>query len=64
MKDEINYEVQYYDERIGCWYTFRGIKSKKEARLFIRGYKDFDKQKGLKINYQIVKLTIKREIVK
>lgn len=65
MKDEIKYEVQYYDDRIGDWDTAdSGIKSKKEAILFVRDCKDSDKQQGLKLKYQIVKLTIKKEIIK
>jgi hypothetical protein len=65
MKDETKYEVQSYDDHIGDWDTAdSGIKSKKEARLFVRDCKDFDKEHGLKLKYRIVKLTIKKEIIK
>jgi hypothetical protein len=65
MKDEIRYEVQSYDDNFGEWYTLdEGIKSKKEARLFVRDCMNFDKEQGLKLKYRIVKLTIKKEIVK
>lgn len=64
MKYEIKYEVQSYDDRIDEWYTLdSNIELKKEARLFVRDCKDFDKKQGLKIKYRIVKLTIKKEIV-
>lgn len=64
MKDEIEYEIQSFDD-IDEWYTIdEGIKTKKEAKLFVRDCKDWDKRKGLKIKYRIVKLTIKKEIVK
>ena len=47
------------------WYTLdEGIKSKKEARCFVRDCKEFDKENGLKIKYRIVKQTIKQEVVK
>jgi hypothetical protein len=65
MKDEIKYEVQSYDDRIGDWYTLdEGIRLKKEARYFVLDCKDFDKEQGLKIKYRIVKLTIKKEVIK
>lgn len=65
MKDEIKYEVQSYDDNIGDWYTLdEGIKSRREARCFVRDCKDFDKEQGLKLKYRIAKLTIKKEVVK
>lgn len=65
MKDEIEYEVQSYDDRIDDWYPLdSGIELKKEAKCFVRDCKNFDKEKGLKIKYRIVKLTVKKEIVK
>ena len=65
MKGEIRYEVQAYDDFMDDWYTLdEGIKTKKEARLFVLDCKDFDKENGLKLKYRIVKLTIKKEIVK
>lgn len=64
MKDKIKYEIQCFDD-IDEWYTVGvGIKTKKEAKLFVRDTKDWDKTRGLKIKYRIVKLTIKKEIVK
>ena len=65
MKDEIEYEVQSYDDRYDDWLTVdSGIKSKDEAKLFVSDCKKSDKQEGLKIKYRIIKLTIKKEIVK
>lgn len=65
MKDEVEYEVQSYDDRMDDWYTLdSGIKSKKEARCFVLDCKDSDREAGWKIKYRIVKLTIKKEIVK
>lgn len=64
MKDKIKYEIQCFDD-IYEWYTVGvGIKTKKEAKLFVRDTKDWDKVRGLKIKYRIVKITIKKEIVK
>lgn len=65
MKDEIEYEVQSYDDHIDDWYTLdSGIKLKKEAESFVRDCKKYDKESGLKFKYRIVKLTIKKEVVK
>lgn len=65
MKDEIEYEVQSYDDCFDDWYKLDScIKSKKEAKSFVRDCKCFDKREGLKIKYRIVKLTIKKEVVK
>ena len=65
MKGWIEYEVQSYDDLIDVWYTLDSrIKSKKEAKAFVRDCKSNDKVEGLKIKYRIIKLTINKEIVK
>lgn len=64
MKDEINYEVQSYDNDTGEWYTLDVFELKKEAKTVIRDCKYIDEENGLKLKYRIVKLIIKREVVK
>lgn len=65
MKNEIEYEVQSYSDRIDDWFTLDGgIRSKKEAKSFVSDCKRYDKKEGLKIKYRIIKLTIKEEVVK
>ena len=64
MKDEIKYEVQFFDDNIDEWNTGDVFWSKKEAKDAVRDYKKFDKKVGMKFKYRIVKLIIKKEIVK
>jgi hypothetical protein len=65
IKDEIMYEVQYYNDRIDDWDTAdEAITSKKEAKSIVRFFKHCDKEEGIKFKYRIVKLTIKSEVVK
>jgi hypothetical protein len=65
LKDEIKYEVQFYDDCIDDWCILdSGIELKKEAKSIVHDCKMFDKEDGLKIKYRILKLTIKKEIVK
>lgn len=64
MKDEIMYEVQFFDDCISNWIKMDEFESKKEAKCVIRDSKMFDKEEGLKLKYRIVKLTIKKEVVK
>jgi hypothetical protein len=64
LKDEIKYDVQFFDDYIPAWINIDVSESKKEAKCFVRDYKKFDKEDGLKFKYRIIKLTIKKEVVK
>lgn len=64
LKDEIKYDVQFFDDCIPAWVKMDEFESKKEAKSIVRDCKKFDKEDGLKLKYRIVKLTIKKEIIK
>jgi hypothetical protein len=64
LKDEIKYEVQFFDDYIPAWIKMDEVESKNEAKSIVSDYKKIDKEDGRKFNYRILKLTIKKEIVK
>ena len=64
LKDEIKYEVQFFDYYISMWITLDVSESKKEAKSIVSDCKKFDKEDGPKFKYHIIKLTIKKEVVK
>lgn len=65
LKDKVLYKVQFYDDCIDDWYTLDlNITSKKKVKCIMSDIKKFDKEEGLKLEYRIVKLTIKQEVVK
>jgi hypothetical protein len=64
LKDEIKYEVQFFDDYIPAWINIDVSESKNEAKSIVSDYKKIDKADGRKFKYRIIKLTIKKEVVK
>lgn len=65
MKDEIKYEVQFFDDtHIDEWQSADVYYRKKDAKDAVRDFRKFDKEVDITVKYRIVKLTIKKEVVK
>jgi hypothetical protein len=64
MKDEIKYEVQFFDGNIDEWNSADVYWRKKDAKDAVREFRKFDKEVDIPMKYRIVKLTIKKEVVK
>lgn len=64
LKDEVLYEVQFYDEVNKLW-NFRGrVYSEESAENIIETNTRIDKSNGVVYEYRIVKLTTKKEVIK
>lgn len=65
MKEEIKYEVQYFNDRFNKWEPFVcKYCRKKDAKDALRDFILTDLQHGQTYRYRILKLTIKKEVVK
>jgi hypothetical protein len=64
MKNKIKYEVQYSDDRTDEWRPIGVYYRKKDAKDAVRDFMFADLLHGMTLNYRIVKLTIKKEVVK
>ena len=65
LKDEIKYELQWFDDEKNKWGTICLSDTKKKAELEKRNLRETQKKYELGFfKYRIVRLTIKKEVIK
>jgi hypothetical protein len=63
LKDDIRYQIQFFNEINNTWAYDLLYMNRKGAREQIKYYRSRDKRYGINGKYRILKLTIKKEVV-
>lgn len=64
LKDEVLYITEFYMPSIKKWNATCLLTSKKAAKRNKKKCQERDKKNGIQLEYRILKLTIKKEMVK
>ena len=64
LKDEVQYELQFFYELNNEWLGIYSSKTKQNTKFQKRKFEERDKRYGEVHKYRIVRLTIKKEVVK
>jgi hypothetical protein len=64
LKDEVQYELQFFYELNNEWLSIYSSRNKQHTKLQKRKFEEHDKRYGEVHKHRIVRLTIKKEVVK